>query len=149
MIFKEITSYQAIKEIYQDKQSWYLLFECIDNSKEVIEKDGEISFDKSYDKLYYIDEKEYFWIGGYDDDKLCFLQFVQKPKWNHLELVVAQKKENIKAKNWFNGVVEYVKFLYPKLKSITTLPINDKLKDYYKTFGFNDYKHGEIKLTIN
>ena len=138
-----------LKEIYKDKKTWYLLFECIDNSKEVIEKNEEIYFDTNYNELYYINEKDYFWIGGYEGNNLCFLQFVQKPKRNRLELVVAQKKETVKSKNWFNGVVEHIKTLYPNLKNITTLPLNDKLKEYYKKFGFTDYKHGELKLTIN
>ena len=146
--FKQIETYQAIREIFKHKKNWYLLHECIDNSKEVVEYGNEIFFDTDYDELYYINEKDYLWIAGYDENKLCFLQFIHKPVRNRLELVVAQKKTTVKSSNWFNGVVEYVKTMYPNLRSITTLPMNDKLKEYYKSFGFADYKHGELKLKI-
>ena len=147
--FKPIETYDAIVEIFKNKKNWDLLHECIENSKEVIEKNGEIYFDTDYDELYYINDKDYIWIGGYEDEKLCFLQLIHKPVRNRLELVVAEKKSTVKTKNWFKMLVDYVEELYPKLKSIITLPMNDKLRDYYKTFGFVDYKHGEIKLALN
>lgn len=147
--FKPIETYDAIEEIFRHKKNWDLLHECIENSKEVIEQDGEIYFDTDYDELYYINDKDYLWIGGYDGSKLCFLQLVHKPVRNHLELVVAEKKSTVKTKNWFKMLVDYVETLYPKVKSITTLPMNDMLKEYYKKFGFVDYKHGELKLSVN
>lgn len=146
--FKEVTSYEAIKEIFKHKKNWYLLYECIDNSKEVIEENGKIYLDTSYTHLYYINDKDYVWIAGYDENKLCFLQLVHKPFRNNIELVIAQKRSTTKTKNWFKSVVDYIKVLYPQVKTMTTLPLNDKLKEYYKQFGFNDYKHGEIRLNI-
>lgn len=146
--FKEVTPYEAIKEVFKHKKNWDLLYECIDNSKEVIEENGKIYFDTSYTHLYYINDKDYVWIAGYDENKLCFLQLVHKPYRNNIELVIAQKRSTTKTKNWFKSVVDYIKVLYPQAKTMTTLPLNDKLKEYYKQFGFNDYKHGEIRLNI-
>lgn len=146
--FKEVTPYKAIKEIFKHKKNWDLLYECIDNSKEVIEKNGKIYFDTNYTHLYYINDKDYMWIAGYDENNLCFLQLVHKPFRNNIELVIAQKRSTTKTKNWFKSVVDYIKVLYPQTKTMTTLPLNDKLKEYYKRFGFNDYKHGEIRLSI-
>ena len=146
--FKEVTPYEAIKEVFKHKKNWDLLYECIDNSKEVIEENGKIYFDTSYTHLYYINDKDYVWIAGYDENKLCFLQLVHKPFRNNIELVIAQKRSTTKTKNWFKSVVDYVKALYPQAKTMTTLPLNDKLKEYYKQFGFNDYKHGEIRLVM-
>ena len=147
MIFKEISAYQAIKEIYKHKRLWSFLYECIDNSQEVIERDGKIDFNH-FNKVYYINEKEYSWIAGYDENKLCFLQFIKKPVRNSIELVIAEKKSTTKTKSWFGNVVEYIKQEYPKVKRMTTFPMNETLREYYKRFGFENYKIKELKLKI-
>lgn len=145
--FKEIPAYKAIAEIYKHKKTWEFLYNAIECSHEVIEEDGEIYFDDHFDKLYYINDKEYAWIAGYADKKICFFQLVKRPVKNSVELVIAQKRHNTQTKDWFNNILEYIKQLYPELRYMTTFPMNDKLKDHYKKFGFVDYKK-ELKLTI-
>lgn len=145
--FSEITPYQAIKEIYKHKRCWSFLHECIDNSQEVVERNGKIDFNH-FGKVYYINEEEYSWIAGYDGDKICFLQFIKRPVRNSIELVIAEKRSTTKTKAWFGNVVEYIKKEYPKVKRMTTFPMNETLKEYYKKFGFENYKMKELKLKV-
>lgn len=145
--FKEITPYEAIKEIYRHKKCWSFLYECIDNSQEVVERNGKIDFNH-FGKVYYINETEYSWIAGYNEGKLCFLQFIKRPVMNNVELIIAEKRSTTKTKSWFGNVVEYIKNEYPKVKRMTTFPMNEILREYYKSFGFEDYKMKELKLKV-
>ena len=148
--FKEISTYRAIKEIYKHKNAWRFLYGFVDSSEEVEEdEDGEILFvyynGKSETNNYYTNEKKYFWIAGFEGNKIVFLQLVGRMSGVHMELTVAQKKYTSKAENCFGGLVEFMARTYVKTKYLTTYPMNDVLKEYYKKSGFEDWKN-ELKL---
>ena len=149
--YKEISAYKALKEICSHPVSWEFLLNFVENSEEVdIGDDGEIIFvftdGKSTSHNYFTNEDMYFWIGGYDNGRLKFLQLMRKVSSNHLELVIAQKKSNEKSKDWFGRLVEYISNNY-FAKYLTTFPMNDKLKEYYKSNGF--YEHGkELRIDL-
>lgn len=150
--FREMSAYVAIKEIFRHKRSWSFLLDFIDCSDEVDEdENGDIQFiywdGHSLDKNYFTNDSEFFWIAGYDDkNRLCFLQLMHRWNKNHLELVVAQKKSSSDADNLFGSLIEYLKTAY-KTKYLSTFPMNDRLKEYYKMKGFYDWKN-ELRLDI-
>lgn len=150
--FREMSAYVAIKEIFRHKRNWSFLLDFIDCSDEVDENDkGDIQFvywdGHSLDKNYFTNDTKYFWIAGYDDkNRLCFLQLMHKWSKNHLELVIAQKRKSSDADNLFGLLIEYLKTSY-KTKYLSTFPMNDRLKEYYKKKGFYDWKN-ELRLDI-
>lgn len=151
--FKEISAYRAIKEIYKHKIAWRFLYGFIDESQEVEEdEDGQLIFvywnGKSEDSNYYTNEKKYFWIAGFEGNKIVFLQLVGRMSGIHMELTVAQKKYTSKAKNCFGNLIEFMANKYLKTKYLTTHPMNDTLSEYYKKSGFKDWKN-ELKLIFN
>lgn len=150
--FRNISAYRAIKEVYSHPKSWNFLMTFIDDSEEVeIDEDsGEIIFvftnGKSDKNNYFTNENEYWWIGGYDNGKLAFLQLMHKVSKRHLELVIAQKKSSSKCKEWFDSLVKYLRQSY-EFKYMTTYPMNEKLKEHYIASGFYECKD-ELRLDI-
>jgi hypothetical protein len=70
-------------------------------------------------------------------------------KWskNHLELVVAQKKNASEAENLFGQLIEHIRKEYPTTTWLSTFPMNDRLKEYYMLNGFKEWKK-ELKLEL-
>lgn len=150
--FKEISAFKAIKEVYNHKKAWDFLLDFIDNSEEIEhDEDGNIVFvywdGNSTEENYFTNEKNYYWVAGYDGRKLVFLQLIRRWSKFHLELVIAQKKKKSEAENLFPLLVDHIKESYPKTKYLTTFPMNERLKEYYKLCGFYDWKK-ELKLNI-
>lgn len=154
LTFKEVSSYTAIKEIYKHKKVWDFLYRFIDDSEEVeVDDDGKIYFvywdGESNDKNYYTNDDKYFWIAGYDDKQLVFLQLIGKISGVHYELTVAQKKYSADTANCFGNLIDHIKDKYKKVKWLSTFPLNKDLEEYYKKNGFNDWeKHNELRLDI-
>lgn len=150
--FKEISAYKAIKEVYRHKKAWNFLLDFIDGSEEIdYDEEGNLVFvyydDKSVDENYYTNEKEYCWVAGYDRKKLVFLQLLRRWSKFHIELVIAQKNRKSEAANLFGLLIDYIRKEYPKTKWLSTFPMNDRLKEYYKLNGFKDWKK-ELKLEL-
>ena len=149
--FRKISAYKAVKEIYSHPNSWEFLHTFVEDSEEVeIGEDGEIYFiyydGESTKHNYFTNEDEYFWIGGYDNGRLNFLQLVHWINDSHIDLVVAQKKAKAKSKEYFGKLVSYISNNYTA-KYLTTFPMNDKLKRYYIDNGF--YEHNkELRLDL-
>lgn len=149
--FKEISSYKAIKEIYSHKKAWSFLLDFIDGSDEIdFDDDGNLIFicynGESMDSNYFTNDDVYYWIGGYYEHKLVFLQLMKRWSENHLELVIAQKKKTSDVEDLFGSVVKYIKETY-NIKYLSTYPMNEKLKEYYKSKGFYDWKN-ELRLDL-
>lgn len=150
--FKEISAYRALKEIYKHKDCWEFLLDFVESSEEIEEDDnGNIMFvywdGKSTDHNYFTNEKDFFWIAGYEKNRVCFLQLMHRWSKFHIELVVAQKKKHSKVENIFGNLVEYIKNKQEKTKYLSTYPMNDRLKEYYKLNGFYDWKN-ELRLDL-
>ena len=145
--FKIIPTYKAIKEIYKHKKTWGFLYDAVEYSNEVFEEDDEIYFNYSHDKLYYINEEDYFWVAGYDNGKLAFLQFINYANESHFDLVIAQKKSSIKTKDYFGNLINWLSNTF-SVKYLTTFPMNDHLKEYYINHGFREYKK-ELRLDFD
>lgn len=154
MVFKEISAYKAIKEIYKHKNAWDFLYSFVSDSEEVEEDEsGKLYFiywnGKNNDKNFYTNEEKFFWIAGYDDGKLCFLQLMGRESGVHLDLVVAQKRKRVTTENCFGNLIDFIKDTYKKTKYLSTFPMNKTLEAYYKSKGFKDWKnHNELRLDL-
>ena len=154
MTFKEISAYKAIKEIYKHKNAWQFLYGFIDESEEIEEDEsGNLYFiywnEKNTDNNFYTNEEKFFWIAGYDNNKICFLQLIGRQSGVHLDLVVAQKKYTMETENCFGNLIDYIKEKYDKIKYISTFPMNKTLEEYYRSKGFRTWeKHNELRLDL-
>ena len=148
--YRKISAYKAIKEIYSHPKAWDFLHTFVEDSEEVEIDDGEIYFiyydGKSEKHNYFTNESEYFWIAGYDNGRLNFLQLMHLINDSHMELVIAQKKSSSKSKNYFGNLIAYIKNNYVT-KYLTTFPMNDNLKQYYMANGFYEYKD-ELRMDL-
>lgn len=150
--FREMRSMTALREIFRHKNSWNFLLSFIQSYDEIEESEiGEIEFvyydGKSLDKNLFSNDKDFFWIAGFDENRrLCFLQLMHKCSKPHLELVVAQKRKTSAEENLFGNLIEFIRNTYDA-KYLSTLPINDRLKEYYKANGFYDWKN-ELRLDL-
>lgn len=153
VVFKEISAYEAIKEIYGHKNAWSFLLDFVEASEEIDFDDaGNIVFvycdGKSTKNNYFTNEDLYCWVAGFEGDNIVFLQLIRRWSKFHFELVIAQKKKNSEASNLFGQLVEYVKDTYVKAKYFSTFPMNDRLREYYKLSGFYDWKQKELRLDL-
>ena len=149
--FRKISAYKAVKEIYSHPNSWEFLHTFVEDSEEVdIDDNGDICFiyydGNSTKHNYFTNEDDYFWIGGYDNGRLNFLQLIHNVNQSHLELVVAQKKKSAKSKDYFGKLINYLNSNYI-FKYLTTFPMNEKLEKYYCEHGFYKYKK-ELRLDV-
>ena len=88
------------------------------------------------------------WLGIFNNDNsLIGLQLINIS--NHfIELIIIEKNNKIKTNNSiFQEVIEFCKSNYNM--SIITFPENDKLKEYYKSFGFIDYSNMDNYIILN
>ena len=145
--FKVIPTIDALKTIYSDRNGWPFLYDFVDLSGEVEMIDDEIYlFDNSGDHNY-INTDESFWVAGYDNGKLCFLQLVHRTDKHEYDLVAAEKHRHSHVNGVFQKLIRYITNTYDRnWECITTFPINGRLKKYYIMNGFSE-SGKELKLT--
>jgi hypothetical protein len=82
----------------------------------------------------YTNPKKSKWLGVFDDeDNLIGLQLIEIIG-KEIQLIVGEKRKSAKY-NFFGQIINYIKETYsPEL--IYTFPFNDKLKEYYMSYGF-------------
>lgn len=146
--FRRIDSSKALQEIYDHDEIWDFLWEFVDSSEEVdLDDEGNVVYLKSEKDSMFANDRDNFWIGGYKGSNLCFLQLMKKHSSDHLELVIAQKKPTTKTENVFSQLVSYIEREFPSAKYLSTYPMNKKLEDHYKSYGFYDWK-GELRYDL-
>ena len=127
---KYISTLDALDNIFCNDQFEFLKDAVIDSGEVETYKNYYVLCRNRYHIYTDLKNKDYEWLGIYDDDMLIGLQLINIQE-DEIELVIAQK---IKGKSVFKYILDYVYREYSK--PIITFPLNDKLKEYYMSFGF-------------
>ena len=127
---KYISTLDALDNIFCNDQFEFLKDAVIDSGEVEAYKNYYVLCRSRYHIYTDLKNKDYKWLGIYDEGELIGLQLINIQEDN-VELVIAQK---IKGSSVFKCILDYVYQEYNK--PIITFPLNDKLKEYYMSFGF-------------